>query len=166
MNIVYRTKYIICLFFTDFKNTVYTMRSFRALSIFIYLITSLRKSTPTDPIKQWWMVRMTEMDKRVPPLPPRKVPSRVQCGLMCCADPTCTSFSYGKNSQSCILQPELIRPYDISMSHNQPDFVTFNVHQSKLYIYTHTHTYIHTYIQSHTHIHLSVSVSVSVGSGT
>ncbi|XP_041360424.1 uncharacterized protein LOC121376632 isoform X1 [Gigantopelta aegis] len=105
------------------------MRGFQPIHVFMCLIVSLRTPARASAGREWWMVRMTEMDKRMLPAQSITASCTADCGVWCTEDPTCTTFSYGEIVRMCMLYPELLRPYDVSITLHQADFLTFNVFQ-------------------------------------
>ncbi|XP_041360425.1 hemolymph lipopolysaccharide-binding protein-like isoform X2 [Gigantopelta aegis] len=70
------------------------MRGFQPIHVFMCLIVSLRTPARASAGREWWMVRMTEMDKRMLPAQSITASCTADCGVWCTEDPTCTTFSY------------------------------------------------------------------------
>ncbi|KAK6188531.1 hypothetical protein SNE40_004689 [Patella caerulea] len=84
-----------------------------------------------ESIRRFQAFRYPPMEGLKPPMEPVSggIAGSTECAMLCSSDATCTSFSHSAVNKMCMLSPEIIRPYDISISHPIEHWYHFNVHE-------------------------------------
>ncbi|XP_067664978.1 uncharacterized protein [Haliotis asinina] len=80
--------------------------------------------------KNFKLYRLWDMDDRMPPFPPLSpITCKEECAMFCLNDVTCAAFTYGEYVKFCMMTPEVVRPYDVSISMSLPGYTHYSIYE-------------------------------------
>ncbi|XP_071096889.1 uncharacterized protein [Haliotis cracherodii] len=80
--------------------------------------------------KNFQLYRLWDMDDLMPPFRPvSPITCKEECAMICMSDVTCAAFSHGEYVRFCMVTPESVRPYDVSISSRLSGFTHYSLYE-------------------------------------